>query len=115
MLTVDLTRRDRYFRQIVAGLQYLHSSSVIHRDIKAGNLLITIDETVKISDFGVAEVRNGGEILRSKIPHLFRSYRDTPRSTLVPPALVRQPFSHLKLPLVKRTFRASKWISGPSA
>jgi serine/threonine-protein kinase 11 len=48
---------QRYFKQLISGLGYLHANSVIHRDIKPGNLLITIDETVKISDFGVAEVR----------------------------------------------------------
>ena len=28
---------------------------MIHKDIKPGNLLVTIDETIKITDFGVAE------------------------------------------------------------
>lgn len=44
-----------YFRQLINGLEYLHGCRVIHKDIKPGNLLLTLDQTLKISDFGVAE------------------------------------------------------------
>ncbi|XP_065320128.1 serine/threonine-protein kinase STK11-like isoform X1 [Gordionus sp. m RMFG-2023] len=44
-----------YFTQIIYGLKYLHSLGIIHKDIKPGNLLLTCNETLKITDFGVAE------------------------------------------------------------
>jgi serine/threonine protein kinase len=46
-----------YVEQISAGLGHAHQHSIIHRDIKPQNLLLTEDRmTVKIADFGVARV-----------------------------------------------------------
>jgi len=41
-------------REILRGLQHLHSRKVIHRDIKGQNVLLTLNADVKLVDFGVS-------------------------------------------------------------
>lgn len=43
-----------YFRQLVAGIEYLHQLGVAHRDLKPENLLIDSNKTLKIVDFGLS-------------------------------------------------------------
>jgi serine/threonine protein kinase len=45
----------KYFKQLIDGLEYIHSHNIIHRDIKPGNLLINSEGELKITDFGIAE------------------------------------------------------------
>lgn len=42
-------------RQTLAGLSYLHSEGILHRDLKADNILLDPDGTCKISDFGISK------------------------------------------------------------
>jgi sporulation-specific mitogen-activated protein kinase SMK1 len=43
-----------FLYQILCGLKYIHSTDVIHRDLKPGNILVTTQGTLKICDFGLA-------------------------------------------------------------
>lgn len=43
-----------YVIKILGGLHYLHQSDVVHRDLKAANILTTKNGNVKLSDFGVS-------------------------------------------------------------
>src|SRR5579864_4849022 len=43
-----------YAAQICNGLAYAHRQGLLHRDIKPANVLVTKDDVVKLSDFGIA-------------------------------------------------------------
>ena len=50
--------RDRIelFQKVCAAVQYAHHRLIIHRDIKAGNILVATDGTPKLLDFGIAKL-----------------------------------------------------------
>ena len=54
--SLDLAARLGLFLQVCSAVQFAHQRLVIHRDIKPGNILVTMDGTPKLLDFGISTI-----------------------------------------------------------
>ena len=61
----------RYFQQLISALRYCHNKGVVHRDLKAENLLLSKENNLKICDFGLS--RYAGEESFGDHPIMFTS------------------------------------------
>ncbi|KAI5921382.1 Pkinase-domain-containing protein [Camillea tinctor] len=51
---LDAAQKKHLAKQLFEGLDYLHTRGVLHRDIKAANILVSSDGILKLADFGLA-------------------------------------------------------------
>ena len=83
-------------REILQGLEYLHSNKILHRDIKGPNILVDFAGVCKLSDFGCSKelygeiastmtlkVRSGGESRDGKIARIDTNFHSTPGHTSI--------------------------------
>jgi serine/threonine protein kinase len=50
----DLSRAGEIATQLLAGLEAIHAAGLIHRDLKPGNVMLTLSRRVVVMDFGIA-------------------------------------------------------------
>lgn len=67
------------------GMNYLHQNNIIHRDLKAANLLMDENEVVKVADFGVARVKAQSGIMTAETG----TYR-----WMAPEVIEHKPYDH---------------------
>jgi len=64
---LSVPRAVKYVRQAAAGLQYIHETGLVHRDIKPGNLLLDYaKDSIKILDMGLARFFNDNDELLTR-------------------------------------------------
>ena len=89
---------ENHFRhftfQLLCGLKHLHRHRIIHRDLKPGNLLVTKDCKLRITDFGLARERPTGqgadpdaEIMDPMTEHVVTRWYRPPELMLCPDGL----------------------------
>ncbi|PAA52269.1 hypothetical protein BOX15_Mlig029371g1 [Macrostomum lignano] len=103
------------FRQIVSAVQYCHQKRIVHRDLKAENLLLDADMNIKIADFGFSNEYNIGQKLNTfcgsppyAAPELFQGKKyEAPRWTCGAWASFSTPWSAARCRLTAKISKSS--------
>ena len=56
---------NKFFRQIISGLEYLSKNYITHRDLKPENLLLSNNMDIKIIDFGLSNIYEKNKLLKT--------------------------------------------------
>ncbi|MCU0275305.1 MAG: serine/threonine protein kinase [Acidobacteria bacterium] len=65
--SLEIKAALKYFKQILSALAFAHQKSVIHRDIRPSNIMINMDDDVKIADFGTSTLLQDKQFATTKI------------------------------------------------
>lgn len=82
-----------FFKQLISALSFLHSKGYVHRDIKAENVLLELDCSLKLADFGFSAPREGKDG-----SGMLKSYKGT-EGYMAPEILAREEYSGEKVDL----------------
>lgn len=75
---LDVSERVRLFLDVCAAVQYAHSQLVVHRDLKPANILVGGDGNVRLLDFGIARLLEGGGDAPATLTLIGSGYALTP-------------------------------------
>lgn len=61
----------KYFRQIVSAVDYIHKNSIVHRDLKIENIIIDMNDNIKVLDFGLSNFYDNKMFLKTSCGSLY--------------------------------------------